>query len=559
MYDLNFTPQCVPLQPCSDWNQLFRIIDRIALSDLAQLLPEASDEGAGPTAGAPQGRRGPKPSPALPFVKLRLFCLYPGSKAPRRLGTLYTRHLYKRDSDLAELCGFTGPMPDRKTTRSRFRKLDERPDLIMEALRAISLMLVCHYLMPPDPPDQVKPKDPIRRNRTSEKNFHERRLQQEAMGQEEYSELFQTQEQIEEFMLENLHGNALRCHHCISGRWECAPCAGDEVVEYLPRIEVCPDPERHSQHGTHEPRRRWRCKCCRRYLSVTSGTLLEGVKVPLRTVMRCLYNQVKERYGMTSGTMARDLNRRNKNMRRGTIHMLMHRIREGMDEPLEPFEGTSEIDEAVVKLPEGPIYLIGIYNHMTRKVCIEIIPKPADKGIMRDFILRRTAPYSRIYTDGTAAWPDGLIDRSHFKVIHKRFEWGRRVDVYGADGKTKGTIYVTTNRIERTWGFLRRVLRLPMTVSHKHFTRYLADLQWRTNHLHNRKEAEAYTGEQRRTLALMGQVLANMANRRITVQQLRDGERARTELQQVPPLKTPANDMVDDHDLPGEVKLPLAA
>ena len=342
--------------------------------------------------------------------------------------------------------------------------------------------------------------------------------------------MFHTQGQIEEFLLEHLHGNGLRCHHCISGKKQCAPCPGDQVVEYPPRQPECPDPALHAQHGTHEPRRRWRCRCCRSYLSVTSGTLLDGVKLPLRMVMRCLYNLVEERYGKSTGPAARNLNRVNRNARRGSVHLLMHRIRGAMDEELPPFEGTTEIDEAVVNLPGGPIHLIGAYNHRTRLVRIEIISKHADQAIMRDFILRVTAPGSRIYTDGTAAYPENLPDRSHHIVIHSNYEWGKREEVKLPGGE-KTTIYVTTNRIERSWGFLKRALRIPVTVSPKHFPRYLAETQWRINHLHNRKEAETYTGNERRNLVLMGQLVANMYHRRITVKGIRGGESARTEPQ----------------------------
>ena len=302
----NITPECEPLQPCSDYDAFFENLDQIDLSDLEQKLCEGSVDGVPPTvisesvdqypgegltAGHPKEykRRGPKTMPPLPFVKLRLWSMYPGIKAPRRLGTLYTQHLAKPGSDLATRCGFTGRIPDRGTTRARFKRLDEYPDLIREALRAISLMRVRHYLMPPDPGPQTKPENPIQRNRTGEKNAHQKRLEDEALGQEEFAELFRTQEQVEEFLLKHLHGNDIRCHHCVAGRRSCAPCAGDQVVEYPPRIPKCPNPARHTQHDTHEPRRQWRCQCCRSYLSVTSGTLLDSVKLPLRTILRCLH------------------------------------------------------------------------------------------------------------------------------------------------------------------------------------------------------------------------------------------------------------------------------
>ena len=232
--------------------------------------------------------------------------------------------------------------------------------------------------------------------------------------------------------------------------------------------------------------------------------------------------------------------------------MLLHRVREAMYEEFAPFEGTTEIDSAQVVLPEGVIHLIGAFNVDTDRARIEIIPKDADRAIMAEFILRVTAPGSRIDTDGTAAWPPWIHDREHHVVIHSAHDYAHREEVTGPDGKKK-TIYVTTLHIEGSWGFLKRALRIPRTVSHKHFPRYLAEAQWRISHLHNRKEAEAYTGEERRNYALMGHIVANVPHRWTTVQEIREGKRARTE-PQPPRSMTPT-----DHDLPEDVEMTRAA
>ena len=107
-------------------------------------------------AGIPQppqkdARRGPKLKPARPFVVLRLWCLYPGLEAPPHLATLRKR-LATRGDDLAKRSGFIDGVPDRKTMRDRFKRLDAHPSLITEALLAISeaaRAVVQPYLMPP--------------------------------------------------------------------------------------------------------------------------------------------------------------------------------------------------------------------------------------------------------------------------------------------------------------------------------------------------------------------------------------------------------------------------
>ena len=577
VYLINAMPIAHELQPSPNDNEFFQAIAKLEqreqtepgpLTALAKVISEPfrqSDdppETVDPCSGyddilqpaAPEQRRGPKLKAPWPFVILRLWCLYRNTDAPPKLGTLYSQRLEKRDDPLADRCGFNPRrLPDRTTIRNKFLDLDGQPDLIEAALRAISVSFVQPYLLPPDPPEYLPEKEKgTRKNRTAEKNAHADRLGREALGPEEYHERFNTQWKREQFLLEWLHSDDLRCHLCINGRKECCPCAGDRVYETQPRQPKCRNPENHDQHRTHEPRRQWRCRCCRSRLSVTSGTLLHAVKLPLSIVMRCIYHLVDERYGITAGEMSRKFNRPGKDGRRGSAHMLMHRMREAMHEELAPFEGTTEIDTAQVTLPEGAIHLIGAFNVGTGRARIEIIPKEADQEIMTEFILRVTAPGSRIDTDGTAAWPPRIPDREHHVVIHSAHDYAHREEVMGPDGKMK-TIYVTTLHIEGSWGFLKRALRIPVTVSHKHFPRYLSEAQWRISNLHNRKEAEAYTGEERRNLILMGQILANMPHPRITIKEIRQGRRAHTEPQ--PPRHVTGT----HHDLPEENVMPRAA
>lgn len=576
VYIINATPVAPQLQPCPNDDEFFAAIEKLEqrektkqgpLTALAEIIsepryrtdaPDTVDPYAGDDAtlqpATPYQRRGPKLKAPWPFVRLRLWCLYRNTGAPRKLGTLCSQRLKKPGDPLAARCGFKPRhLPDRKTIRERFLKLDEQPELIETALRAISAVFTQHYLLPPPLPEySPEAGKGTRKNRTAEKNAHADRLGREALGPEEYNELFDTQWKREQFLLDWLHGGDLRCHLCITGQKACFPCAGDRVYEIQARQPECPNPDNHARHGTHESRRQWRCRCCRSRLSVTSGTLLHGVKLPLRAVIRCIHHLVDERYGITVGEMSRKFNRRGKDGRRGSAHMMLHRIREAMDEEHAPFEGTTEIDEAQIKLPEGVIHLLGAFNIATGRVRIEIIPKEADRAIMADFILRVTAPGSRIDTDGTAAWPPWIRDRQHHTVIHSAYDYAHHEEITGPDGKQK-TIYVTTLHIEGSWGFLKRALRIPLTVSHKHFPRYLSEAQWRINRLHNRKEAEAYNGEERRNYVLMGQIVANMPHRWTTVQEIREGKRARTE-PQPPRCMTPI-----DHDLPEDVEMPRAA
>ena len=572
MLTINVTPGCHPLQPCSNDNEFFEALNGIDLCALEATISENPDGGAGQSNSAtdtvdpyggdddisqavpPSKRRGPDLKPALPFVKMRLWCLYPGTGAPSRMGTLYSRRLGKRGNQLANLSGFTGRVPCRKTMITRFKTLDDHPDLIVEALRAVSegiqamRQAAMHqpYLMPPDPEPQKEKQEKVEAgDRTAEINRWRERVLKEGFGQEEFDDVFRWPGAVEEFLLHYLHDDCITCHRCQPD--ECRKHHEHGLTERRSR-RPCPDPDNHhkDRHDDHGTRREWRCRCCRAHVSVTSGTFLKSVKLPLRKVLRCIYNMVDAAYGVAAIRMGVRLNSRGRTMRHGTILQLMHRIRKVMREthPL-PFEGKVEIDEAFVKLKDGVVCLLGAYDTKTRRVYIEIIDGPATKEVMRDFVERVSWPGSRVDTDGTAAWPDD-IDRIHGIVIHKYFDYGH---VEELKGKGNGRFYITTDRIEGSWGLLKRALRIPVTASCKYFPLYLAEAMWRINHIRNRLEAESYTGEDRRVLALMGQLLANGSISRLTTDEI---------LVWAEP-DDDAGTVVADCDLPGEAELPLAA
>lgn len=565
---INVTPGCNPLQPCSNEDQFFEALNGIDVSALEATISENPD-GTGqadstadtvdPYGGdddicqsaAPSKRRGPNLKSARPFVMMRLWCLYPGTGAPSRMGTLYSRRLGKRGNQLAILCGFTGRVPCRKTTKGRFETLDKHPDLIMESLRAVSegvlalkqAATVHPYLIPPDPEPQKEKAEA--HDRTAEINRWRERTLKEGLGQEEFDDRFRWPGAIEEFLLNYMHDGHITCHKCQPN--ECRKHHNHGLTERRLR-RPCPDPDHHDKdrHGDHRTRREWSCRCCRAHVSVTSGTFLERVKLPLRKVLRCIYNMVDAAYGVAAIRMGRRLNSRGRTMRHGTILQLMHRIRKVMREthPL-PFEGKVEIDEAFVKLKDGVVCLLGAYDTKTRRVYIEIIDGPATKQVMRDFIERVSLPGSRVDTDGTAAWPDD-IDRIHGVVIHKHFDFGHAEELMG---KGNGRFYITTDRIEGSWGLLKRALRIPVSATSKYFPLYLAEAMWRINHVRNRLEAESYVGEDRRVLALMGQLLANGTISRLTTDDI---------LVWAEP-DDDAGTVVADCDLPGEEALPQAA
>ena len=535
MYEINSIAVANGLQLCPNEDEFFQAISKVDLTALESVISEspatagqtycetatvADHAGDDEISQAPQKntRRGPKIKPAGPFVRLRLWCLYPGTEAPPRLGTLHNR-LTKRGDDLAERCGFIGGVPDRKTIRERFQQSDLHPHLIEAALRAISTGFVQHYLMPPDPLPPPEHDERIRRSRTKECNNVRQRILRDGLGDEEFDDLIPRGSGADDFFLRHLHGGRITCHKCEPG--DCIKGHDHGLTERPPRALKCPNPASHDGRCIHEVRREWRCRCCGSNVSLTSGIDgLDGTKIPLRKVLRCIHNMVNASYGGSALSMGGHLNSRARTSRHLTILHLMHRVREAMHEthPL-PFKGPVEIDEAKFKLRDGAVHLIGAYDHATRRVYHEILDGPATQIVMRDFVERVSPPGSRVYTDGTAAWPPG-IDRTHGVVIHCNFDFGHAEELYG---EGNGWVYITTNGMEGKWGLLNRKLSITTAVSCKYFPLYLAEEMWRTNHIRNPLEAANYEGEERRGAALMGQIVANMGKRRLHPKELRKG------------------------------------
>lgn len=528
MYIINFMPTPYALQPFSNLDEFFQAVERVDLIPLEQALSKSlaaaslERRKAEPGDSAPDGeipqtqnQRGRKLTPAWPFLLLRMWSLFQGSKGPRTVRGLETQ-MRKHNHKLARKFGFART-PDRQTIKERFQILDRHRDLLIEALRDGSpqpRQLSLFSLL----------EGPLLEQKQPEKGGSSRSTGvdaiKEALGDDEFEEMVPRGTGADNFIFRHLHGGVMICTNCRPG--ECNKLHEHGVKERPPREERCPDPARHDDECIHEMRLVWRCKCCGHNLSTTSEVEgLKGRKVPPRVLLRCMLRMVTARYGMSVHQMSRHLNRRRRTSRPSTVHRMMHLIRElGMRErhPI-PFAGPVEIDDAKVKLKDGVVFLLGAYDHATRRVYIEIKDRQVDQPMMRDFVTRVSLPGSRVYTDGTAAWPPGM-DRIHGVVIHCDFEFSRREEP--SKEFPKG-YYITTNRIEGSWGLIRRALRIPRTITRRYFPLFLDEEMWRTNHLRNRLEAASYKGEERRGASLMKQLVANMGRGKLSAEELQDG------------------------------------
>ncbi len=84
----------------------------------------------------------------------------------------------------------------------------------------------------------------------------------------------------------------------------------------------------------------YRCKGCKRYFSLKTGTAMEDSKLPLRLWAWAISFELISLKGMSSMKLHRDLG-----VRQATAWFMLHRIREAFADVALVFEGPIEVDE----------------------------------------------------------------------------------------------------------------------------------------------------------------------------------------------------------------------
>jgi transposase-like protein len=119
--------------------------------------------------------------------------------------------------------------------------------------------------------------------------------------------------------------------------------------EYLKRVRwpkgfVCPRCE--SQNATFlESRKLWQCRACRKQVSLTAGTVLQGTRVPLRKWFVAMFFMARHKQGISALQLQRDLGLGSYQ----TAWTMMHKLRSGLTRrPHQLLNGVVEADETYV-------------------------------------------------------------------------------------------------------------------------------------------------------------------------------------------------------------------
>lgn len=223
----------------------------------------------------------------------------------------------------------------------------------------------------------------------------------------------------------------------------------------------------------------FRCRDCKRYFSVKTGTVMAHSNLTLRQWAIAVYLMTTSLKGVSSLKLGRDLGITQK-----SAWMLAHKLREGFTEFNSglKLEGVLEVDETYVGGLEknkhsnkrlragrgtvGKHIVVGIKNRRTRQVYAEVVP---DTRIvtLQDFVLRHAARGSTVYTDEAPAY-DGMPEFRHESVNHSKGQY--------VDGQAH------TNGIESFWAPIKRGYKGTYHyMSRKHLHRYIEEFADRNN------------------------------------------------------------------------------
>jgi transposase-like protein len=221
----------------------------------------------------------------------------------------------------------------------------------------------------------------------------------------------------------------------------------------------------------------YRCRDCRKFFSVRTGTMLEESRIPLHKWFVAIYLMGTARKGISSIQLGKELGITQK-----SAWFLMHRIRQAWEiaHP-EKIDGEVEVDETYIggkeknkhskkklKSGRGSVGKMAVVGIMQRNGVV--IAKPiasTSAASLQGFIRSNVVSGSNVYTDNFKSY-NGLTGYYHQTVNHSVGEYVNQ--------------QAHTNGIESFWALLKRgYFGIFHQMSFKHLFRYVNEFAFRHN------------------------------------------------------------------------------
>ena len=262
--------------------------------------------------------------------------------------------------------------------------------------------------------------------------------------------------------------------------------------------------------NTHEtPNRKpmpYRCRDCRKYFSVRTGTPIAKTNLPLQKWAVTIYLELTSLKSVSSMKLSRDIG-----ISQPAAWFMLHRIREAWSgsDGNPPFAGPVEVDETYVggkrrnmstekrkaltgRGPVGKVAVAGIKDRTTNKVQAAVIPDTKSETLCRFIMEHAEGPNTKVYTDDALTYH---VLPNHETVKHSVGEYVR--------GKAH------TNGVESFWSMLKRAYTGTFhKLSPKHLDRYVKEFAGK----HNLRDLD--------TLAQMTAVVRRLAGKSLTYRAL---------------------------------------